>query len=174
MVWVSPSQDLVDSSQACGTFPSPQKVLEESLKKTPQLIFPEGLLQCLETPKAAALKRWAMGLCSLSGQFIQFITRQLLAHHLSPTSDMETGRELACNTQVQCNCPPGRSWSAAVPAVLEELREETELPSMNLKYCWCKKEVPVKLVGFQTISLILPALWFPTVVLAQSHLSFSC
>lgn len=67
------------------------------------------------------------------------------------------GREPARNTQVQCNRPPGCSSPRAVPAVLEELREEAELPNMNLKYSGCKKEVPVRLVGFETISLILPA-----------------
>lgn len=152
--------------QAYRTTLSPQKVLVEPQKKPHGLYSQEGSLQPLETPKAAALKRWAMSLCSLSRQFTQLISREFLAHRISSASSIGTGRELAQKTH-KCN---GNTQLGAAHPVLPQWYSKSsgkkQFPNMNLKYSWCKKEVPVRLVGSETISLILSALRFPTVVLA--------
>lgn len=110
--------------QAYRTPLNPQKVLVEPQKKPHGLYSQEGSLQPLETPKAAALKRWAMSHCSLSRQFTQLVSREFLAHCISSASSMGMGRELAQNTQMQWKYPTGCSPPGATPAVLEELRKE--------------------------------------------------
>lgn len=94
----SPSWDLVVCfSQACDTLKSLKR-----LGKPHGLYFQEGFLQSLGTPKAAAaLKQWAVGLCSPSGGF-----PQLSAHTVSPSSGSGMSRELAPHAGAMQH-PPG-------------------------------------------------------------------